>query len=177
MHVGVPALALVREFVGPDRRLGLEDFALLTLTFAALVIRPEIASQVLEAFLQVGAILHRQRDHVGAQERVSGHQGSDPSQIDPESLCAPPDRAQGANQVLLAGAEPGQPSLADGEVVAEDGIVPAIAQGVGQFLFLVSQEEVTELQCVFPYLPYRPRRADSWFSLEPPVSLRQDRPR
>ena len=112
----------------------------------------KVPGQVLEPFLQVRAVLDRQRDHVGAQERVSGHQGSYPSQIDPESLCAPPDRAQGANQVLLAGAESGQTGLADGEVVAEDGIVAAIAQGVGQLLFLMSQEEVTELQCVFACL-------------------------
>jgi hypothetical protein len=48
--------------------------------------------------------------------------------------------------MLLASIDASKANLSDGEVVMEQGIVPTVTQGSGQFRFLISQKKGAELQ-------------------------------
>lgn len=69
-----------------------------------------------------------------------------PSEIHPQGLCAPPDRTERANQVLLAGAELSQTNLANGEVLPEGRIVATIPESIGELVLADLHQEVPKEQ-------------------------------
>ncbi|SVJ76445.1 Uncharacterised protein [Klebsiella pneumoniae] len=82
-------------------------------------------------FLQVVAVLHGQRDQVGAQLGVFFLDDLPAGQIGPQRLGAAPDGAERAHQVLLAESRVVQPYLAHGEVLPEVQVVAAGGEACG----------------------------------------------
>ena len=135
VQVRMPFLRLLAalEFIAPDGALNAIERAAAFPVFALEKLMLRLV-QVPEPFGQVRTILDRQSDQKRPESRFLGPDNLPPVQVGFEGLGAPPDGAQGAQQMLPA--EPGtmKPDFIDGEVVPKRQIFPAVGDRPGHVL-------------------------------------------
>ncbi|MNF57237.1 hypothetical protein D3C84_387550 [compost metagenome] len=137
VRVGMPAVALVGDFLGVNAAFDLAQFRPGRPLGAGVEV-PAASHQTLERshqvrvpLFQVRAVLHGEGDQVQLEVRAGLVDDLPAAQIGRQGLCPTPDRAQGADEVLLAELRRVEPDFVHGVVLPEVQPVAAGAEPRG----------------------------------------------